>query len=157
MLIEFVLNGKNVSVDSPAYRPLSRLLREEFGLCGLKDVREGEGLGLSAVILDEELVYAALVPSFQVRNSTITTIEGYAQSPEFEDIVKGFKQAGTYLCGYCAPARALCTGFMLQKFPRPGMDDVMEIIKAVNCSCTPYETLKRGILSAARFRQRRQN
>ncbi len=157
MLIEFTLNNKEVSADVPAYTPVSQLLREHFKLYSLKDIRKGEQLGLSAILLERELVYGSIIPSFQIRNNKIMTMEGYALQPDFEDVFKGFKQAGVYLCDYCAPARTLCTGAMLQKFPRPDRTEVLEIIKTVNCSCTPYETLRRGILSAARFRQRRLN
>ncbi len=155
MLIEFELNKEAVRADVPAYTPLSDVLRDEFGLNGLRSACGKGYCGLCSIVLDDHLVYSCLIPAFQARDSRILTIEGYSGSEEFEDIVTGFKSEGVHLCDYCAPARALSTGIMLRQFPRPDEKQLRQIITTVNCSCTPYETLQKGILHAARLRQRR--
>jgi carbon-monoxide dehydrogenase small subunit len=157
MLIEFKLNEKNVQADVPAYTPLSDVLRDEFGLNGLRNACGKGYCGLCSVVLDGKLVYSCLIPAFRARGRKILTIEGYAEGEEFEDIVRGFKSEGVHLCDYCAPARALSTGIMLKSFPRPDERQLQQIVTTVNCSCTPYETLKRGILHAARLLQRRRS
>ncbi|MDC7232723.1 MAG: 2Fe-2S iron-sulfur cluster-binding protein [Spirochaetales bacterium] len=157
MLIPFTLNSKEVSVDVPAYYKLSDVLRDEFGMYGLRSACRKGYCGLCSVILDGKLVYSCLIPVFQIKNREILTIEGYAETEDFEDIYKGFKKEGVHLCDFCAPARTLSTGILLDRYPRPDERQLLEILTAVNCSCTPYETLKAGILTAARFRQRRVN
>ncbi len=155
MLIEFTLNSKEVSVDVPAYYRLSDVLRDNFGLHGLRNACRKGYCGLCSVVLEGKLVYSCLIPVFQVRGREIMTIEGYAKTEDFEDVFKGFKKEGVHLCDYCAPTRTLTTGILLDRYARPDEHQLMEILTTVNCSCTPYETLKAGILSAARFRQRR--
>lgn len=156
MLIEFTLNSNPVSIDVPAYYRLSDVLRNEFNLTGLRNACGKGYCGLCSVVVDRELIFSCLIPVFQIRNREVITIEGYAETDEFEDIFAGFKQAGVHLCDFCAPARCLTTGYLLDRYPRPDDRQLQEILTTVNCSCTPYETLKKGILAASRFRQRRQ-
>ncbi|QEN07955.1 aldehyde oxidoreductase [Oceanispirochaeta crateris] len=155
MLIEFTLNSELVSLDVPAYYKLSDVLRDEFHLNGLRNACGKGYCGLCTVALDGKLVYSCLIPVFQVRGRSVMTIEGYAQTEEFEDVYQGFKQSGVHLCDYCAPTRTLTTGILLSENIRPDEAQIQEIITTVNCSCTPYETLKKGILMTSRLRQRR--
>jgi len=155
MLIEFTLNTQKVSIDVPAYHRLSDVLRNEFQLNGLRNACGKGFCGLCTVVMDKKLVYSCLIPVFQVRDKEITTIEGYSQTDAFEDIFTGFKQSGVHLCDYCAPTRTLTTGILLDLNPRPDENQLLEIMTTVTCSCTPYETLKKGIIAASRIRQRR--
>lgn len=155
MLLDFTLNRREVSIDVPAYTPLSNLLRNEFSMNGLRNACGKGYCGLCSVVLDGQLVYSCLIPVFQVKGCDVMTIEGYSESEAFEDIFRGFKEAGVHLCDYCAPARALCTGVLLDRFPRPDEQQMQDILTTVNCSCTPYEALKKGVVLASRYRQRR--
>lgn len=155
MLIDFTLNGKAQSLDVPAYKRLSDLLREDFNLFGVKTGCRKGYCGLCTALLDDKLVYTCLIPTFMVKGRTIVTIEGYSKTAEFEDIARGFKQAGVQLCDYCSPSRTLLTGAMLSHIQRPDEEQLKEILTGVNCTCTPYETLKSGIMFAAMSRQRR--
>ena len=155
MLIEFELNGENVSLEIPAYKRLSDVLREDYGLTGLRSACGKGFCGLCTVALDNELVYSCMVPVFQVKGKSVLTIEGYAEKEDFNDVFEGFKQAGVHLCDYCAPTRTLTTGILLDKYIRPDTTQMKEILTTVKCNCTPYETLKNGILLASEIRQRR--
>jgi carbon-monoxide dehydrogenase small subunit len=155
MLIEFSLNAKNISLVIAAYYRHSDVLRDKFQLKGLRNACEKGYCGLCTVVLDEKLVYSCLIPVFQVRGRNVMTIEGYAETEDFEDVYQGFKQSGVHLCDYCAPTRTLTTGILLNQYTRPDETQLQEIITTVNCSCTPYETLKKGIIMSSRLRQRR--
>lgn len=155
MLIEFTLNSKIVSVDVPAYSRLSDVLRNDFHLTGSRNACGKGYCGLCSVCVDGKLSYSCLIPVFQVRDREVLTIEGYAELEEFEDVYEGFKQAGVHLCDYCAPTRSLTTGTLLNTFSRPDETQIQQILSCVNCSCTPYETLKKGIINVSRLRMRR--
>ena len=157
MLIEFELNGQDTSIEVPAYKRLSDVLREDYSLTGLRSACEKGFCGLCSVVLGGELVYSCMIPVFQIKGKSVQTIEGYAETEGFNDIVEGFKQTGVHLCDYCAPARTLTTGVLLDKFIRPEEKHINEILTTVKCNCTPYETLKEGILASAMIRQRRLN
>ncbi len=155
MLIEFNLNGKDVSLEVPAYKRLSDILRENYNLTGLRSACRKGYCGLCTVVLEGELIYSCMLPVFQVKGKKVLTIEGYAEEEGFNDIFEGFKKAGVHLCDYCAPTRTLSTGILLDKYIRPDNQQMKEILTTVKCNCTPYETLKQGILKAAEVRQRR--
>ncbi len=156
MLIEFNLNGSDTTIEVPAYKKLSEILRDHYNLTGLRSACGKGYCGLCTVVLDGELVYSCMVPVFQIKGKKVLTIEGYAELEDFNDVFEGFKQAGVHLCDYCAPTRTLSTGILLDKYIRPDKRQMKEILTTVKCNCTPYETLKKGILKASEVRQRRQ-
>lgn len=155
MLIDFKLNRKAVSIEVPAYKRLADVLREDYGLTGLRSACGKGFCGLCTVVLEGELVYSCMIPAFLVRGKKVLTIEGYAQEEGFEDIFQGFKEKGVHLCDYCAPTRTLTAGVLLDKYIRPDEAQLREILTAVKCNCTPYETLKEGLLRSAAIRRRR--
>jgi carbon-monoxide dehydrogenase small subunit len=156
MLIKFILNREPVSIEVPAYKRLSDVLREDYNLTGLRSACEKGFCGLCTVVLEGELVYSCMIPVFQIRGKSVLTIEGYATEEGFNDIFQGFKEAGVHLCDYCAPTRTLTTGILLDKYIRPDEKQLNEIVTSVKCNCTPYETLKQGILRSTEIRQRRE-
>ncbi|OQY35463.1 MAG: hypothetical protein B6241_00745 [Spirochaetaceae bacterium 4572_59] len=155
MLIEFVLNDEPTSVEVPAYKRLADVLREGFNLTGLRSACGKGYCGLCTVVLNEELVYSCMIPVFQIRGKSVQTIEGYAETEGFNDVFEGFKEAGVHLCDYCAPTRTLTTGILLDRYVRPDARQIEEILSSVKCNCTPYETLKKGILLTSQIRQKR--
>ena len=75
-MIDFKVNGKAVSVDSPGMSRLLDVLREELKLTGSKEgCGEGE-CGACSVLIDGRLVNSCLVPVLQARGTHVETVEG---------------------------------------------------------------------------------
>lgn len=157
MNISFKLNSKEVTVEARPDKRLSAILRDDLNL---KGVRKGCGTGHCGsclILLDDQLVSSCLVPAFAARHKSITTIEGFSQTREFSDILTGFKEAGVHLCAYCAPARILSTACMLRKNIMPTEEQIIDNISAVQCRCSSFSHLKRGIVQASIQLNRRKN
>jgi len=152
------VNGKEVAVETRPDKKLSAVLRDDLNL---KGVRKGCGTGQCGsclILLDDQLVASCLVPAFAARHKNIITIEGFAQTKEFNDILAGFKEAGVHLCSFCAPARILSTAYMLRKHIMPTEDQINDIISAVQCRCSSFSHLKKGIVQASiHFSRRKDN
>lgn len=152
------VNGKEVTVESRPDRKLAALLREDLNLKGIRKGCGNGRCGSCLILMDDQLVSSCLIPAFAARHKTIITIEGFSQTKEFNDILTGFKEAGVHLCTFCAPARIMSTAFMLRKHIMPTEDQINDILSSVQCRCSSYSHLKKGIVQASfHFSRRKGN
>ncbi len=155
MTLPFILNGEDVVARVRSGDRLSEVLRESFKLLGVhSDCRCGR-CGRCLVLLDGKLVPSCIVPAFRVRGREIVTIEGYAQTNEYQDLVAGFKAAGIETCGFCDSGKMLAAGALLERRARPMPQEILEQLSAVPCRCTDAEALVKAVQAAADFRARR--
>lgn len=155
MNITFNLNGKEVTVEVRPDKRLSAILREDLNLKGVRKGCESGRCGSCLILMDDQLVSSCIIPAFAVRHKKITTIEGFSQTKEFNDILNGFKEAGVQLCAYCAPARVLSTASMLSKYRVPTEEQIIDTISSVQCRCSSFTLLKKGIINASLYYNKR--
>ncbi len=155
MTISFILNGEDVSLNARSYDRLADALREHFGLLGVKaDCRRGV-CGKCLILLDGRLAPSCLLPVFRVRGREVITIEGFSQTDEFADIMKGFAEAGLETCGFCDSGKILATAALLERQARPSAREILEEMASVPCRCTDPETMVKGVQAAAELKARR--
>ncbi len=155
MTIDFILNGDDVKARVRTVDRLSDLLRDRFGLLGVQaDCRCGR-CGRCLVFLDGRLVPSCIVPAFRVRGVEIVTIEGFALTDEYQDIVGGFAHAGLETCGFCENAKIMVAAALLERRSRPGREEILEHFSAAPCRCTDPEILVKAVQAAAERRARR--
>jgi carbon-monoxide dehydrogenase small subunit len=155
MTIGFILNGEDVVVRTDAERRLIDILRGTFELLGAKAGCYAGNCGVCSVILNGEVVKSCLIPAFKVRGSEIITIEGFSQTDEYQDIIKGFTQAGVENCGFCDTGKILAVEALLSKNPRPGREEILMAFHGIKCRCTEPESLINGVLATSENRRRR--
>jgi len=155
MNLSFILNGEDVSIRARTGDRLSDLLRDGFGLLGLQsDCRCGR-CGRCLVFLDGELVPSCLLPAFRVRGCEIVTIEGFALTDEYHDILDGFAEARVETCGFCEPGKIMAVGALLERKTRPSAEEILEQLSSVSCRCTDPVTMIAAVQAAAELRARR--
>jgi len=149
MRIEFVLNGKEVGVDTDPAKRLLDVLRNDFGCTGVKEgCGEGE-CGACAVLVDGRLVNSCILPVIAARGLEVTTIEGFRETERYRVIEEAFDEAGAVQCGFCTPGFVLAAEALLRQNPGPDEEQVREGLSGNLCRCTGYGALVRGVLDAA--------
>jgi aerobic carbon-monoxide dehydrogenase small subunit len=155
MTISFILNGEDVSAKARSVDRLSDILREVFGLLGVRsDCRCGR-CGRCLVFLDGRLVPSCIVPAFAAKGREIITIEGYAQTEDYLDIREGFKDAGIVTCGFCESSKIMAAAALLERSPRPSPEQILEQLSSAPCRCTDPEAMVRGVQAAAERKSKR--
>lgn len=150
MRIEFVLNGKAVSIDTKPERRLLDVLREDFSLTGAKDGC-GEGLcGTCTVLMDDRAVRSCKLSVEQAAGHMITTIEGLAKDGEMDPVQEAFVRNGAIHCGYCTPGMILTAKALLMNKPHPTEDEVRAAIRGNICRCSDYTEIVAAILDAVK-------
>jgi aerobic carbon-monoxide dehydrogenase small subunit len=155
MTVSFILNGEDVSAKARSVDRLSDLLRDAFGLLGVRsDCRCGR-CGRCFIFLAGRLVPSCIVPAFNVRGKEVVTIEGFAQTEDYRDITEGFKAAGVETCGFCESAKIMATASLLERRPRPAPAEILEHMSSAPCRCTDPEAIVKAVQAAAELRARR--
>ena len=146
----FTLNGKAVTYRGDPLKRLLDVLREDFGLTGVKEgCGEGE-CGACAALLDGDMVNTCLVPVGVVAGREVTTIEGIAGTKEGQDIIEALADAGAVQCGFCTPGMVVAAASLLRGNPRPTETEIREAISGNLCRCTGYDMIVSGIRAAAK-------
>jgi carbon-monoxide dehydrogenase small subunit len=155
MTIGFMLNGGAVKIRSDASARLIDILRDSFALLGAKCGCRIGRCGSCLVFFNGESAQACLIPAFRVHGGEVLTIEGFSQSAEYQDIVRGFAQAGLENCGFCDTGKIIAAEALLTRNPHPSQNEILAGFNGIRCCCTDPELLVAGVLAAVDIRQRR--
>lgn len=138
MKIDFILNGKDVSVNCPSNARVSSILRENFDLLRVKNGCSNGQCGACSILKNEKIVASCLLPVFTLKNSEIVTEEGFSKFKEKSEIQKAFRKLDIELCDYCKPGRTLAIyAFLKEKIHIKNVTD-QEILRALSgnrCNC----------------------
>jgi len=153
--IGFILNGEDVVVRTDGENRLIDILRGTFKLLRTKTSCHIGHCGACSIIFNGDVVKACLIPALKIRDSEIITIEGFSQTDEYQDIVRGFSDAGVENCGFCNTGKILAAEALLGRNPRPAKDEILAAFHDIKCRCTEPESLVRGVMAVIEHRRRR--
>jgi aerobic-type carbon monoxide dehydrogenase small subunit (CoxS/CutS family) len=150
MKLEFILNDQPVSVECTGSETLLSILREDFGLLGVK---EGCGVGecgACTVLLDGRAINACLVAVGKVQERRVLTIEGLAKEGKLHPIQEAFVDLAAIQCGFCTPGLVTAAYGLLKENPSPSRQEVVEGLAGNLCRCTGYHDIIRAVQKAAK-------
>ena len=146
----FILNQKAVSSNASPNDRLLDVLRNEFGLTGVKSgCKEGE-CGACSVILNGRLVNSCLAALGSIEGAEVVTIEGFSETERFKVIDKAYASVSAVQCGFCIPGMVLATECLLNQNPMPNEAEIRAGISGNLCRCTGYKAIVKAISAAAK-------
>jgi len=137
-ILRMKINGKAVEVTVKPTWTLLRILREELRLTGTKKGCEQGDCGACTVIMDGKAVNACLVLALQAESKEIETIEGLGTPDDLHPLQGSFIENGAVQCGYCTPGMLMSGAALLDKNPKPNIDEIKRAISGNLCRCTGY-------------------
>ena len=146
-MIAFTLNGTRVETDAAPFAPLSDTLRERLGLMGTKVGCEAGDCGACTVLVDGAQACACLIPTAQVQDAQVTTIE--AAHPVLDRLRAAFLAHGAAQCGICTPGMIMAAADLLLRNAAPTREEAADAIGGVLCRCTGYAKILDAVLDAA--------
>jgi len=141
MGITFTLNGAAVTVDTAPDRRVVDLLREDLGLTGAKECCGAGECGACAILLDGKSRLSCLMLAAQLEGHSVTTIEGFSQTVDFQLIQKAFVDDGAVQCGFCTPGMILTVADLAARNPNASREEVREALSGNLCRCTGYQKI----------------
>ena len=145
VILRMKINGKTVEVAVNPTWTLLRVLREELRLTGTKKGCEQGDCGACTVIMDGKAVNACLVLALQAESKEIETIEGLGTPDHLHPLQESFIENGAVQCGYCTPGMLMSGAALLEKNPKPNIDEIKRAISGNLCRCTGYAKIIKAI------------
>jgi len=151
-MVSFVLNGKEVEVDTPPDRRVVDLLREDLGLTGTKEGCGAGECGACTILVDGVSRLSCLMLAAQLEGRQVTTIEGLRGGREagLHPVQEAMVDCGAVQCGFCSPGMALSAVHLLKRNPDPSRTEIREGMSGNLCRCTGYVKIVDAVEAAAR-------
>jgi isoquinoline 1-oxidoreductase alpha subunit len=148
--INLRVNGVTRKVPSDPDRPLLGVLRDQLDLTGTK-YGCGEGqCGACTVLIDGQPRRSCVTDLSDVKDKSITTIEGIAKDGKLHPVQQAFLDHGAFQCGYCTPGMILSAVALLAGSPRPQEGEIFRAMEGNVCRCGAYSRIVAAIQSAAK-------
>src|SRR5690349_7615488 len=105
--IHFKLNGTDVQTPRLNERSLLHTLREDFGICSVKDGCEPQAsCGCCTLLVDGKPRLSCTLKTSQVEGKAVTTLEGVSEDTR-KKLADSFVSCGGVQCGFCIPGMAM--------------------------------------------------
>lgn len=137
VLTSFTVNDVGyVLADLDPGWSLMFVLREKLGLVGTKNGCNRGECGTCSVIFNGKPVYSCVVLACEAEGAVVETVEHLSTGiPPFTGIMKGIYDTDALQCGFCAPGFIMASKALLDKKPKPTIDEVREALSGHVCTC----------------------
>ena len=146
----FELNGQTAQAEVEPHLPLIDLLRDDFGLTGVKRSCDVQVCGACTVLVDGEPVSSCTLLAFEVRGKRVLTVEGLASDALGAALVEAFTENAGFQCGFCTPGMLLAAKALLDAVPDPSEAQIIDYLGGNVCRCTGYKKIVEAVTGAAR-------
>jgi nicotinate dehydrogenase subunit A len=144
------VNGRTASITAwDPGEPLLSALRNTLGLTGAK---YGCGLGqcgACTVLLDNQPIRACTIPVSRAAGRSITTIEALGTAQKPDPLQAAFIAEQAAQCGYCTSGMIMSARALLQRTPKPTIEQVKQALDGNLCRCGAYTRIVRAVMRAA--------
>lgn len=148
--IKFNLNGKDVETSLDPSMRLLDVLRNHFGLLGVKEGCGEGSCGACVVLMDGYSVNSCLIPLANVSGHKIVTIEGFSKTKRYEVLKDAFASRGGSQCGFCTPGMIIASESLLAHNPHPTEDEIRAGLAGNLCRCTGYQAIVEAVMIASK-------
>jgi carbon-monoxide dehydrogenase small subunit len=148
--ISLHVNGRAYTRSVEPRLLLSDFLRHELRLTGTHVGCEHGVCGACTVLVDDEPTRSCLMLAVQADGSSITTVEGLADSQDtLHPVQQAFWDAHGLQCGFCTSGMLISTVALLRHSSQPAETEIREALSGNLCRCTGYQNIVRAVRLAA--------
>ncbi len=146
--VDFILDGRPVSVESDAGMPLLYALRNDLGCsnphfgCGLAQC------GACTVHLDGQAVRSCITPLESVRGRKITTIKGLGTPEKPHPVQQAYVEEQVPQCGYCVNGWIMTAAALLNSNPKATDAQIRDGLAGLKCRCGTHMSIMRAVKRA---------
>lgn len=148
-VITVTVNGDEYTKMVKSNTLLVNFLRDELGLTGTKRGCEEGDCGSCTVMLNGLTVNSCMILALEVDGCEIRTIEGIANGDKMDIVQEKFLEYGAIQCGYCSAGMIVSARHLLDRNPKPTVQEIKEGIQGNLCRCTGYVNIIRAITAAS--------
>lgn len=141
MPVSMVVNGEKVDATVPVRLNLVDFLRHQVGLTGSHVGCEHGVCGACTIEVDGRAVRGCLMFAVQANGSSVTTIEGFAQSGRTTELAAAFKEHNAVQCGFCTPGMMASALSYIEQGGSADRESIRAHMSGNYCRCTGYQAI----------------
>jgi len=149
-IYELRVNGVDYPVTADADRNLSGVLRNELGLTGTKEGCDDCECGACMVLLDGQPINSCSYLAVQAQGREISTVEGLMDGDEMHPLQTSILECGGVQCGFCTPGMLMSAHALLDRTPKPTLEEIKIGLSGNLCRCTGYTTIFEAVAAASK-------
>ena len=147
--IDFVVNGRPVSVSVDGTAPLLSVLRDDLNLRGSKFGCGTEQCGACMVLIDGKPAYSCTREVSTVEGKSIVTVEGLPENGALHPLQRALLDEQAGQCGYCLSGILISAAALLEKDPAPDRAAIIAALDPHLCRCGIHNRVIRAVQKAA--------
>ena len=144
------INGKSHDLKVEPRVTLVDALRNQLDYTGAKKVCDRATCGACTVTVDGSPVYSCTLLAIEAQGRRIETIEGISTDDPMHAVQTQFVEHDAQQCGFCTPGLVMAGKAVVDRNPRPSMDDVESGLSGNICRCGTYVGVRKAVYEAAR-------
>ena len=148
--VKFMVNGQQRTLWIEPRTTLADALREHLHLTGTKVVCDRGACSACTVWLDGKPVNSCMTLAVDAEGREVTTVEGLAKGGELHPVQEAFIEHDAAMCGFCTPGMVMSCAGLLERNPKPTLDDVKTATSGNLCRCGTYPKVFDATLAAAK-------
>lgn len=149
-MIQFNLNGADVSVDPPEGATLLSVLTDQLNVNGAKYGCGKSQCGACVVLVDGERVVTCQTPANSAAGRSVTTLEGLREPGGGPSALQqAFIDEQAAQCGYCTSGMIVTAQALLDVNPSPTESDARAALNGNLCRCGTQNRVVRAVLRVA--------
>ncbi len=148
-MISFTLNGKAVTTNAPADKPLLWVLREDFNLTGTKFGCGIAQCGSCTVHLNGAPARSCVLAISAAAGAKVTTIEAINATKEGKALQAAWVVEQAPQCGYCQSGQIMAAADVLKQAKAPlSREQALERMSGNVCRCGTYNQIAAAVVRA---------
>lgn len=148
--VSLEVNGRAVSPRVEPATTLLETLRHELALTGTKQVCDRAACGGCTVLLDGEPVASCMMLAHDAEGRRVRTIEGLRSSDgSLHPLQEAFVRHDALQCGYCTPGFVMAAAAVLERTPKPSLEQIKAGLAGNICRCGTYTNIFNAVLEAS--------
>ena len=148
-IIALNVNGEWHEVAVKPRHTLVEVIRDIIGLTGTKAGCTVGTCGACTVLCDDRPVLSCITLAVECDGRAIRTIEGLAQGETLSAVQEAFLDQGALQCGFCTPGMVMSVTALLERNPKPTVDEIKKALEGNLCRCTGYNAIVDAVLQAS--------
>lgn len=147
--VTLTVNGERLHLQLEPRVTLLDALRNYSSLTGSKEGCDRAACGACTVLFDGDPVYSCQKLAIEAQGHEITTIEGLAKNGKLSKVQRAFIDNDALQCGYCTPGFIMSVTALLNKNPRPTLEEAKHACSGNLCRCGTHPHVLKAIFEAA--------
>ena len=147
--VTLLVNGEKLQLQLEPRVTLLDALRNYSSLTGPKEGCDRAACGACTVLMDGMAIYSCQKLAIEAQGHQITTVEGLAKNGELSKVQRAFIDKDALQCGYCTPGFIMSVTALLEKNPRPTLEEAKHACAGNLCRCGTHPHILQAVFEAA--------